>query len=94
MQKASESGSGLAYFAFLFVILAMPVPSFAAEWSVLPSMSAKGTKSFLIVVAEEERISVSRLKQLVKEEPLTTGNWFDPKPKPRGAISKKQKSQY
>lgn len=55
---------------------------------------AKGTKSFLIVVAEEERISVSRLKQLVKEEPLTTGNWFDPKPKPRGAISKKPKSQY
>lgn len=45
VQKASESGSGLAYFAFLFVILAMPVPSFAAEWSVLPSMSAKGVYS-------------------------------------------------
>lgn len=58
--------------------------------------NAKGTKAFLKVVAEEEGISVSRLKQLVKEEtepPAPPDAWFNPTVKPQGGVSKKSKTQ-
>jgi hypothetical protein len=57
--------------------------------------NAKGTKAFLKVVAEEEGISVSRLKQLVKEEtelPAPPDAWFNPTVKPQGGVSKKSKT--
>ncbi len=54
---------------------------------------AKGTKAFLQVVAEEEGISDTRLKQLLKEERPTAQNWFDTTPKAKGATSKKTKTQ-
>lgn len=58
--------------------------------------NAKGTKAFLKVVAEEEGISVSRLKQLVKDEPeplAPPDAWFKPTVKPQGGVSRKSKTQ-
>ena len=54
---------------------------------------AKCTKAFLKVVADEEGISVSRLKQLVKGEGARAKTLLGLLPLPRGAISKRTKTK-
>ena len=54
---------------------------------------ARGTKAFLKVVAEEEGISASRLKQLVREEAALGKTWTGLSPQPKGAVSKGGKTK-
>ncbi len=54
---------------------------------------AKGTKAFLKVIAEEEGISVSRLKQLVRNEPAPAKSWLGLSSQSKGAISKAEKAK-
>jgi len=54
---------------------------------------ARGTKAFLKVVALEEGISPSRLKQLVKEEAASAKTWLGLLPQPKGAVSKAIKTK-
>jgi hypothetical protein len=61
---------------------------------------AKGTKAFLRVVAEEEGISTSRIKQLIKDgaplknDALKNSNWADLLTKTKQTSSKKSSTQY
>lgn len=54
---------------------------------------AKGTKAFLKVVADEEGISVSRLKQLVKDESAGAKTLLGLLPQPKRANSKRDKAK-
>lgn len=55
-------------------------------------LKTSGTHNFNQVLAEEEGVSVERIKQLLKEETADQpGNWFDLSPK--GATQKKPKTQ-
>jgi len=55
---------------------------------------AKGTKAFLQVVADEEGISVSRLKQLTSAKPEPVNMWSDLAASPAHPSSKKIKPQH
>ncbi len=60
-------------------------------------VKAKGTKAFLKVVAGEEGISESRLKQLVRETATAAESWSGLASglarRPEGAVSKREKTQ-
>lgn len=44
----------------------------------LTELKASGERAFLQVLAVEEDVSVSRIKQLLKEEPAPAANWMGP----------------
>lgn len=60
------------------------------------ALKASGVRNFNKVLAEEEGITVERIKQLLaeeKEEPAPAKSWFDPFPKSKGTTQKKPKTQ-
>ena len=55
---------------------------------------AKGTKAFLRTVANGEKISISRLKQLIEEAPIGKSIWGDLQSTTKETVSKKSQSKY
>lgn len=55
-------------------------------------LKASGVDAFIKALAEEEGISESRIKQLLKTEAVPTKGWFDLSAKPKRATSKKPKT--
>lgn len=56
-------------------------------------VKAKGTKAFLKVVAGEEGVSESRLKQLVRETATPAESWSGLARESKGAVSKREKAK-
>ena len=54
---------------------------------------AKGTKAFLKMVAEEEGVSVSRVKQLVRDAATPAKTWAGLAQPSKGAVSKGGKAK-
>lgn len=55
-------------------------------------LKASGVDAFIKALADEEGLSESRIKQLLKTEPAPAKNWFDASPIPKETVQKKSKT--